>query len=83
MFAATAAPMPSRESNFRDVTVKVHIRRPEKDSWMYLGRGIASHEMTGHSSRVGELKLEMSPHSDHPLTQRLAPSASGPRAVIW
>lgn len=52
--AATATPVPTRESNFRDVTVKVHIRRPEKDSWMYLGRGIASHEVNGHSSRVGE-----------------------------
>ena len=50
--AATPMPGSGRESNFRDVAVKVHIRRPEKDSWQYLGRGIASHEVTGHSSRV-------------------------------
>lgn len=40
--------------DFRDIQVKVHIRRPEKDSWMYLGRGVATQEVQGHSSRVGE-----------------------------
>lgn len=44
---------PNRDP-FRDVQVKVHIRRPERDSWMYLGRGLASQEVSGHSSRVGE-----------------------------
>jgi hypothetical protein len=41
--------------NFRDIQVKVHIRRPEKDSWVYLGRGTVTQEVTGHSSRVGAL----------------------------
>lgn len=43
--------------DFRDIHVKVHIRRPEKDSWMYLGRGIATQEISGHSSRVGEFTV--------------------------
>ncbi|KAG5342157.1 hypothetical protein C0989_005338 [Termitomyces sp. Mn162] len=38
---------------FRDIQVKVHIRRPERDSWVYMGRGIVSQEVSGHSSRVG------------------------------
>jgi hypothetical protein len=43
---------PSRD-NFRDIQVKVHIRRPERDSWVYMGRGLVTQEITGHSSRVG------------------------------
>ncbi|KXN83855.1 hypothetical protein AN958_00935 [Leucoagaricus sp. SymC.cos] len=43
----------SRErEHIRDIQVKVHIRRPEKDSWVYLGRGTVSQEVNGHSSRV-------------------------------
>ncbi|KIJ68523.1 hypothetical protein HYDPIDRAFT_82685 [Hydnomerulius pinastri MD-312] len=37
---------------FRDIQVKVHIRRPEKDSWVYLGRALVSQEVMGQSSRV-------------------------------
>ncbi|KAL1951828.1 hypothetical protein VTO73DRAFT_977 [Trametes versicolor] len=36
----------------RDIPVKVHIRRPDKDSWAYMGRGVVSQEVTGQSSRV-------------------------------
>ncbi|KAI0639505.1 hypothetical protein C8Q77DRAFT_1081616 [Trametes polyzona] len=36
----------------RDIQVKVHIRRPEKDSWAYMGRGIVSQEISGQSSKV-------------------------------
>jgi len=32
--------------------VKVHIRRPERDSWVYLGRAMVSQEIAGQSSRV-------------------------------
>ncbi len=39
--------------DFKDVHVKVHIRKPEKDAWTDLGRGIVSQEFAGHSSRVG------------------------------
>ena len=34
---------------FRDISVKVHIRRPDRDSWTYLGRGLVSQEQ----SRIG------------------------------
>ncbi|ESK97897.1 hypothetical protein Moror_17179 [Moniliophthora roreri MCA 2997] len=44
-------PQAARE-NFRDIQVKVHIRRPERDSWVYMGRGLVSQEVHGHSSRV-------------------------------
>jgi hypothetical protein len=36
----------------REIQVKVHIRRPERDSWVYMGRGVVSQEVIGHSSRV-------------------------------
>ncbi|KAF4605147.1 hypothetical protein EYR40_003930 [Pleurotus pulmonarius] len=58
MFTEVAvAPMPPTSSprdTFRDIQVKVHIRRPERDSWVYLGRGVVTQEVSGHSSRVGE-----------------------------
>lgn len=38
---------------FRDIHVKVHIRKPDRDSWAYLGRAIVSQEISGQSSRVG------------------------------
>jgi len=37
---------------FREITVKVHIRRPERDSWVYVGRATVSLDTTGHSSQV-------------------------------
>ncbi|KAL0578723.1 hypothetical protein V5O48_003279 [Marasmius crinis-equi] len=43
---------PITRENFRDIQVKVHIRRPERDSWVYMGRGLVSQEVHGHSSRV-------------------------------
>ncbi|KIK70911.1 hypothetical protein GYMLUDRAFT_32993 [Collybiopsis luxurians FD-317 M1] len=36
----------------REIQVKVHIRRPERDSWIYMGRGVVSQEVIGHSSRI-------------------------------
>ncbi|OCH96067.1 hypothetical protein OBBRIDRAFT_787520 [Obba rivulosa] len=42
----------SQPERHRDITVKVHIRRPEKDSWAYLGRGIVTHEQVGQSTRI-------------------------------
>jgi hypothetical protein len=45
------APVQPRES-FREIAVKVHIRRPDRDSWVYLGRALVSQEITGQSSRV-------------------------------
>lgn len=60
--ASSAAPIPTSAREFRDVQVKVHIRRPERDSWAYLGRALVSQEMTGQSSRVGTIPC---PHA-HP-----------------
>jgi len=45
-------PPASQRDTFREIMVKVHIRRPERDSWQYLGRAIASCEMSEQSSRV-------------------------------
>ncbi|KAL1748472.1 hypothetical protein HDZ31DRAFT_29476 [Schizophyllum fasciatum] len=45
-----AAPQP-RES-FREIQVKVHVRRPDRDNWTYLGKGLVTQELSGHSSRV-------------------------------
>ncbi|KAL0951287.1 hypothetical protein HGRIS_007998 [Hohenbuehelia grisea] len=44
-------PAPTRDA-FREIQVKVHIRRPERDSWAYLGKGTVTQEVSGHSSRV-------------------------------
>jgi hypothetical protein len=40
---------------FREIPVKVHIRKPERDSWTYLGRAVVAYEPTGplSSPRVG------------------------------
>ncbi|KAF8922653.1 hypothetical protein CPB85DRAFT_1427937 [Mucidula mucida] len=43
---------PLPRENFRDIQVKVHIRRPDRDSWVYLGRAMVSQEIVGHSSRI-------------------------------
>jgi len=38
--------------HFREMHVKVHMRKPGKDTWIYVGRATATHEVLGHSSRV-------------------------------
>jgi hypothetical protein len=60
---------------FREIPVKVHIRRPERDSWVYVGRATVSLDTTGHSSQVGE-----SPHTQlRPAQNRTSePVRSGP-----
>ncbi|KAI0756888.1 hypothetical protein C8Q80DRAFT_1131038 [Daedaleopsis nitida] len=52
MRAVVAAASQNREP-FRDIPVKVHIRKPDRDTWAYMGRGIVSQEISGQSSRVG------------------------------
>lgn len=44
-------PTETREQ-FKAIPVKVHIRRPERDSWVYAGRGVVTLEVSGHSSQV-------------------------------
>jgi len=60
---------------FREIPVKVHIRRPERDSWVYVGRATVSLDATGHSSQVGE-----SPYTQLRPTQARSsePVCSGP-----
>ncbi|TEB35182.1 hypothetical protein FA13DRAFT_1811707 [Coprinellus micaceus] len=80
--------------DFRDIQVKVHIRRPEKDSWMYLGRGVATQEVQGHSSRVvvrsqtsGKVIAEFDEASDLQAEKRgnfvVIGLVDGPRVVSW
>lgn len=49
---ASTGPSRSREG-FPEIPVKVHIRRPGKDAWVYLGRATVTQEIHGQSSRVG------------------------------
>lgn len=49
----TPAPPPAREA-FRDIPVKVHIRRPDRDSWAYLGRAVVTQETIGRAPRISE-----------------------------
>lgn len=51
MASQSSAPMP--HDSFREIQVKVHIRKPERDAWAYLGRGVVTQEVAGRSSRVG------------------------------
>ncbi|KAI0004262.1 hypothetical protein BJV74DRAFT_436830 [Russula compacta] len=43
---------PQHREPFREISVKVHIRRPDRDSWVYAGRATVSLDTTGHSSQV-------------------------------
>lgn len=54
---ALVASVPQARDPFRDLLVKVHIRRPDRDAWTYLGRGIVSQEgagQPGQSYRIGK-----------------------------
>ena len=57
---ASTGPSRSREG-FPEIPVKVHIRRPGKDAWVYLGRATVTQEIHGQSSRVGEWNLSSDP----------------------
>ncbi|VDB86529.1 unnamed protein product [Peniophora sp. CBMAI 1063] len=39
-------------STLKDLPVKVHIRRPERDSWVYVGRAVVNYETSGSSGQV-------------------------------
>ncbi|KAH8099404.1 hypothetical protein BXZ70DRAFT_298006 [Cristinia sonorae] len=43
--------LPPKET-FREIAVKVHIRKPDKDSWVYLGRGLVTSESVGRTTRI-------------------------------
>jgi len=42
---------PVREM-YRQLPVRVHVRKPGRDSWVYVGRATVSHEVIGQTSRV-------------------------------
>ncbi|EGO02507.1 hypothetical protein SERLA73DRAFT_130863 [Serpula lacrymans var. lacrymans S7.3] len=85
--------VPSRDS-FRDIQVKVHIRRPERDSWVYLGRALVSQEVIGQSSRVvirsvtsGKIMVVFGEISDLQAEKRgnfvVVGCVEGSRVVSW
>ena len=61
---ASTGPSRSREG-FPEIPVKVHIRRPGKDAWIYLGRATVTQEIHGQSSRVGEWFLSVILATNH------------------
>ncbi|KAI0033427.1 hypothetical protein K488DRAFT_47715, partial [Vararia minispora EC-137] len=40
------------KDTFKDIPVKVHVRRPERDSWAYVGRAVVTLEVNGSTSQV-------------------------------
>lgn len=44
--------IPQGREGVRDIPVKVHIRRPDRDTWVYLGRAIVTQETIGRSQRI-------------------------------
>ncbi|KAJ3552073.1 hypothetical protein NM688_g4349 [Phlebia brevispora] len=40
------------QSVFKDIPVKVHVRRPDKDNWAYLGRALVCQEAFGQGTRI-------------------------------
>ncbi|KAI0068452.1 hypothetical protein BV25DRAFT_1818862 [Artomyces pyxidatus] len=82
-----------RES-FKEIPVKVHIRRPERDSWVYVGRGIVALEVSGHSSQVvvrststNKVLATFSEGSDLQAEKRgnfvVVGCVEGPKVVSW
>ena len=73
---ASTTPSRSREG-FPEIPVKVHIRRPGKDAWVYLGRATVTQEIHGQSSRVGEWYLSAVPTTKSlGLLTNISPSCS-------
>ncbi|GJE87648.1 hypothetical protein PsYK624_037310 [Phanerochaete sordida] len=42
----------NNRDKFREIPVKVHVRRPERDNWAYVGRAIVTQEAFGQGSRI-------------------------------
>ncbi|KAF9229215.1 hypothetical protein BS17DRAFT_722717 [Gyrodon lividus] len=91
---SSSAPLPAGTREFRDVQVKVHIRRPERDSWVYLGRALVSQEIVGQSSRVvirsmtsGKVMVSFGEVSDLQAEKRgnfvVIGCVEGSRVVSW
>jgi len=91
---STSPAPPAARDNFRDIQVKVHIRRPDRDSWVYMGRGVVSQDISGHSSRVvvravstGKVMAVFSEGSDLQAEKRgnfvVIGCVEGSRVVSW
>jgi len=85
---------PLQRDTFREIQVKVHVRKPERDSWVYLGRAIVTQEMNGHSSRVvvrgmatGKVMTSFGESSDLQAERRgnfvVIGCVDGPQVVSW
>lgn len=46
-----------KKDAFREIPVKVHVRRPDRDAWSYIGRGMVVQEAFGQGSRIGVFPL--------------------------
>jgi len=79
---------------FREITVKVHIRRPDRDSWVYVGRATVSLDTTGHSSQVlvrststDKVLIVFSENSELQAEKRgnfvVVGCIDGPKVVSW
>ncbi|EKM61113.1 uncharacterized protein PHACADRAFT_134317 [Phanerochaete carnosa HHB-10118-sp] len=42
----------NNRDKFREIPVKVHVRRPERDNWSYVGRAVVTQESFGQGSRI-------------------------------
>jgi len=95
-----ATPLPASNSGyqretFKDIPVKVHIRRPEKDSWVYVGRGMVTLDpIPGQSSQVvvrststNKIMTTFSEESDIQAEKRgnfvVVGCVEGPKVVSW
>ncbi|CAA7258676.1 unnamed protein product [Cyclocybe aegerita] len=85
---------PPSKDNFKEIQVKVHIRKADKDSWQYLGRGVVTQDVSGHSSRVvvrflssGKHMATFSEASDLQAEKRgnfvVISCIDGPQVVSW
>lgn len=50
---------PQQRESFREICVKVHVRKPGRDAWTYLGRAFVTQEVIQQTSRVGEYSARM------------------------
>lgn len=58
------------QSAIKEVAVKVHVRRPDKDNWAYVGRAVVNEEVFGQGTRIGAQRscLPLSVLTDHSTT---------------
>ncbi|KIP11387.1 hypothetical protein PHLGIDRAFT_114521 [Phlebiopsis gigantea 11061_1 CR5-6] len=50
--ASSSQTIAFNKDKFREIPVKVHVRRPDRDTWAYVGRAIVSQEAFGQGTRI-------------------------------